>query len=137
MCVPWCLPTRRRDYWGTPGCPATAPELLLRADGCVDVRCVAALAALVSCGRSSAGGSWAQHHSSSSSKSSSSWQEKVARLVGQRCYGLLQQYPSSLQEDEAAAQGAGGGEGLLRACLQYRLGKKRLLQAAAAQVAGS
>jgi hypothetical protein len=125
-----------------PGCPATAPELLLRADGCVDVRCVAALAALVSCagpwgpgGGVSSGSSSGQGPSSSSS--SGSWQEEVARLVGVRCRGLLQQYPSSLQEDEAAAREGRCGEGLLAACLEYRLGKKRLLQAAAAQVGGS
>jgi hypothetical protein len=101
---------------------------VLRQDGCLDVRVPAVLAALLDA---------TQHSSSSSSASSSSssgpkqLREALEGLTRQRCRQLLQEMPTTLQQDQdmqqQQQQGGDNDGGLMSAVLQYRMGKKQLL----------
>jgi hypothetical protein len=115
--------------WGASTCPPTTPELVLRQDGCMDVRIPAVLAALLDASQGT-------HTSSSSSTSSSSehLSEALDVVMRRRCQQLLQEMPTTLQQDQDLQQqqqhrppGGSDDGGLMSAVLQYRMSKKQLL----------
>jgi hypothetical protein len=90
-------------------CPQQSDELVLRSDGCVDVRLAAAAL-------------WLTAHLSPSS-GRGAWRQ----LLGKRCSQLLAAYPSSLEEDSAALA-RGGLASMEASVIAYRIGKKQVLR---------
>lgn len=102
---------------------------MLRRDGAVDVRLPAVLAALLDAAAAAGGGG--------DPAELPSLPAALRDVLARRCRELLGSFATTAEEDEQllARQSGGGGDagGLMPALLQYRLGKKRLLQQWAAQ----
>ena len=123
-------PPPRRPEWGASSCPPSTPELVLRTDGCIDVRIPAVLAALLD----------AAAAAGSDGGSNGRLAAVLSDLVRRRCQQQLLQMSTSLQEDQQQLQqqqrqqqgghvsdGSGDDGGLTGAVLQYRMAKKQLL----------
>jgi hypothetical protein len=125
-CVVCCRPE-----WGASSCPPSTPELVLRTDGCIDIRIPTVLAAVLDAAA-------AAGVNGSNGSSNARLAAVLSDLVRRRCQQLLLQMPTSLQEDQQLQQqqqqrggsvsdGAGDDGGLMGAVLQYRMAKKKLL----------
>lgn len=141
-----CVCVSCSPEWGDAAtCPPSAPELVLRQDGCLDVRLPAVLAALLDTAAAAATAAGSSSSSGSSEAAAAGdgcagvvLDAVVAGVVRARCRQLLQEMPTSLQQDRewlqqqqqagsAAADGDDSSSGLLSAVVQYRLAKKQLL----------
>eukprot|EP00775_Hariotina_reticulata_P012242 gene12242-biopygen14138 len=123
-----------RSDWGTGSCPSSAPELVLKRDGCIDVRVPIVLAALQD---------QVAEHSVNSSISNGTTADLLKQLLNARCQQLLRLFATSVQQDESWLlhqqegtshnSGLDNGQLLPRALfapvVQYRQEKKKLLQA--------
>jgi hypothetical protein len=122
--------------WGTPDCPPTIPELVLRCDVCIDVRLPAVLAALLD--QAAAAAAAAAGSSSSEGQQAGLVSEQLPALLQQllqmRCKELLKAFPSSIEQDDAwlqQQQQAGQSseaDWLMAAVVHYRRAKKQVLQ---------
>jgi hypothetical protein len=112
--------------WGASSCTPSTRELVLRRDGCADVRLPAVLAALLDASTTTT------TTSSSSSSSGGSLAAVMQSVTSSRCRQLLSEMRTSVQQDQdlLRQQGSAGGDvdgGLMSAVVQYRLAKKQLL----------
>ena len=131
----------RRSEWGTSRCQPCAAELTVRADGHVDVRLLAVLSVLADLATlpqlEGATSSPPQQHPAGGLVAAQ--RGLVLQLIGRRCSELLGEFPTSLLEDEAIllsllASSTAASEDdvsvavLIPSAVQYRIGKKRVLQ---------